>query len=215
MHDFSIPNPTLLILNTLKTLLRSALILCLLFLGLKNAEAAQSSVLTETQVTDGTTSPIYQGQTGIALFSFSIASSRTGFGGAPTPAIPSISQMAFTGSTTIGTYFSNAKLYVNTTANSFIGAVPVTTGSTGAIAGTGITFSGLSESIANGNTNYYFVVVDFTGAGTVPGTFTITMSTAGATGFVSTADIFTATTANRTGTTYTLSAPALAPVASG
>ena len=184
-------------------LLRSALILCLVFLGLKNAEAA-NSVLTENQILpDPTSSPIYQGQTGIALFSFSVASSRFGGGGATTP---SISQMVFTGSTTIGTYFSNAKLYVNTT-NSFSGAAPVLTSPTGTIAGSTITFSGLSESITNGNTNYYFVVVDFTGAGTVPGTFTLTMSAAGAGGFVSTAN--TNTLNDRIGTAYALKAPLL------
>jgi len=138
----------------LKTLLlRSALIFCLLFLGLKNAEAA--TTLTEDQVADGTSSPIYQGQTRIAMFSFSITAG--GFGGGTTA---TMSQMAFTGSTTISNYFSNAKLYVNTTTNNFATAVPVATGSTGAIAGTGVTFTGLTESITRGNVYYYYLVVD-------------------------------------------------------
>ena len=150
-------------------LLRSALIFCLLFLGLK-AEAF--STLTETTVTDGTTGPIYQGQTGIAMFSFSV----TGGGNSGTPIM---SSLAFTGSATIGNYFSNAKLYVNTTANNFAAAVPVTTGSTGTIAGTGVTFTGLNESIARGDVNYYYLVVDFTGASAVPATFTFNMNTTG------------------------------------
>jgi len=192
-----------LIPKILKTLLlRSALIFCLLFLGLKNAEAF--STLTETTVTDGTSSPVYQGQTGIAMFSFSV----TGGGNSGTPIM---SSLAFTGSTTISNYFSNAKLYVNTTANNFAAAVPVTTGATGTIAGTSLTFTGLNESIARGDVNYYYLVVDFTGASAVPATFTFNMNTTGnnPAGMTS-SNAFSVTLNDRTGNPYTLSARSLA-----
>jgi sugar lactone lactonase YvrE len=93
-----------------------------------------------------------QTQAGILGFSITTTAATT---------VNSISfSAAMTPASTIGTFFSNVNLYVNST-NSLTGATPVMGATVSALTGTTFTISGLSQ-VINSTTLYYFIEADYT-----------------------------------------------------
>ncbi len=95
--------------------------------------------------------PLNYSQTGIGIYGFSVT----------TTASQTFNQFNFTATKTIGTYFSNVKLYSNTT-NNFSTATPVGGVTVSNLASTTLTLSGLSQTVNPGTPMYYFIVVDYT-----------------------------------------------------
>ncbi len=101
----------------------------------------------------------------------------------------------------IGTYFSNVKLYTNTT-NSFSSATQVTGITVSSLSSTSLTISGLSQAV-NSTTKYYFIVADYAVASSASSTFQLIFNSA------STASATYTSGAPINGTNYTVSASTL------
>jgi len=95
--------------------------------------------------------PLNYSQSSIGIYGFSIT----------TTASQTFNQFNFTATKTIGTYFSNVRLYSNTT-NSFTTATPVSGVTVSNLNSTTLTLSGLSQTVNPGSPMYYFIVVDYT-----------------------------------------------------
>lgn len=138
--------------------------------------------VTNTTGNNGLSAGNIYAQNGLVLYGFS----ATVPGGSAT-----ITQLDI-GSTnnTLSAYFSNAKLYTSTSSTFNLGTATQIAGAgvsgTTATVGTGntVTFTGLSESLTNGTTKYYYLVIDYSVSGTDNVTFkdiTGTLSTGGTT----------------------------------
>ncbi len=108
-----------------------------------------------------------QTQTGILGFSVS------SIGTAATISQVSLSA-AISPSATIGSFFSGVTIYENAT-NSLTGATQLTGAVVGSLSGTTFTISGLSQALAAGGTDYFFIKANYTPPGS--GSYTFQLST--------------------------------------
>ncbi|MCO5950925.1 T9SS type A sorting domain-containing protein [Mucilaginibacter flavidus] len=160
---------------------------CLAFFAGQNVNAAVTVTLGAATTTGlATSTSLTYNQTGVGILGFSVAVS----GGSST-----FSSFQFSATQTIGTYFSNVKLYSNTT-NSFTTATNVTGISVSSLSSTTLTISGLSQ-VINSATKYYFIVVDYTVASSTSASFQLSLTSVTGT---------TSKTSTVSGINYTLSA---------
>lgn len=168
-------------------LLKFFLASCLVFFGGQNVNAAVAVTLGAATTTGlATSTSLTYNQTGVGILGFSVAVS----GGSST-----FSSFQFSATQTIGTYFSNVKLYSNTT-NSFTSATQVTGISVSSLSSTTLTISGLSQ-VINSATKYYFIVADYAVASSTSASFQLSLTSVTGT---------TSKTSTVSGITYTLSA---------
>lgn len=168
-------------------LLKFFLASCIAFFGGQNVNAAVTVTLGAATTTGlATSTSLTYNQTGVGILGFSVAV----LGGSST-----FSSFQFSATQTIGTYFSNLKLYSNTS-NSFTGATQVTGISVSSLSSTTLTISGLSQ-VINSATKYYFIVADYAVASSTSASFQLSLTSVTGT---------TSKTSTVSGITYTLSA---------
>jgi len=160
----------------LKTFVRKFLLVsCLIFFGVKNAEAATitAASLTTTAGTIGlAANPLNTNQTSIAVLGVSLKAAAFNNN--------NVTKFTFTSTAVISPYFSNFKLYSSTNATYTAGTDPIVP-STINVVGSTITITPTTTQTINGGfgglTVYYFLIADFTrigGASNVTGSFSLT-----------------------------------------
>jgi hypothetical protein len=135
-----------------------------------------SPIIFGTASTTGlaTANQLNYNQTAVGILGFSVATTAQ----AETITNFDFSAAISTYAATVGTFFSNVKLYVSTT-NSFAAATPVPAGYTvSSLTNASQTFSitGLSQSLATNTTLYYFIVADFTAPSNFSSTFALSVN---------------------------------------
>lgn len=143
------------------------------------------------------TATIVKGQTDIVLYGFALTSAN-----APT----SMSVLQLNSTQPVNSYFTNLRLVKSSTNNYSTGSL--STAATGSPNNNAINFTGMNEAFTTGGTNYYFLVADYTGTGTVPVTDVFNLnSLTYSTSASNTSTSVTGTPA--TGNTFTLAAPTI------
>jgi hypothetical protein len=166
-----------------------------------NYIANSANITMSSQQNGLTASPVYGGQTNVAIFGFGVTVTGSS----------NISQFNInSNNAALSTYFGNVRL-VSSSTNSYTGTL--TTLATGTINGGFINFSGLTQSITNA-TKYYFLVVDdiYTGTATSSVAFNFTSGQAN-NAIVQSSPSSSYNFFNVTGSTYALNSPPTPTVA--